>query len=131
VHAGFTIGSPASWAEVGEVAGYFEKKTGRTIRLTAAHPGVMRLVERFGEGYSVAEVFRAIDGALSDPWFVDHPQHQTLQTILRDPGQVERFRDLANSNRPPPAKNPRGRPVQPTYADDAEVIESKHEVLRS
>lgn len=131
VVTGLNLGSPDSWPEIREATEYFTQVTACRVNATPKHPAIRLLVERMAEGYTISDVKAAIDGANRDPWMAKNPQFLNLQTILRDGGQIERFRDLAHSTRPPPATNPRGRPIQPTYPTDGDDIDSKHKVLRS
>lgn len=131
VVTGLNLGSPDTWPEILEATEYFTAVTTCRVNATPKHPAVRMLVERFAEGYTISDVKAAIDGANRDPWMAKNQQFLNLQTILRDGGQIERFRDLAQSTRPPPATNPRGRPIQPTYPGEGDYIDSKHKVIRT
>jgi hypothetical protein len=55
-----------------------------------------RIRSRLKEGFTVAELKSAIDGALLDSYLVQH-NYLGIKTILRDAEQVEKLRDLADA----------------------------------
>jgi DNA-binding transcriptional ArsR family regulator len=68
-------------------------------RLTGDRRRVIRA--RLAEGYTVEDLMAAVRGWINDPW-PERPRHNDLTTLLRDGGQVEKFREL---QRNPPPKN--------------------------
>lgn len=56
---------------------------------------------RFQEGYSVAQLCRAIDGMHKSPWHLgENPggkKYLSLELCLRDAGKVEMFLEMANT----------------------------------
>lgn len=111
--SGLDHGPPGSWPEVLEVTKRFAEVWGREVRLTGGSPGVRRVVDRLAEGYTVAELCRAIVGSRNDPFFQANGHYQTLHTILRDSGQVDRFMVIADE---PPARGSGGKPIQPNHS---------------
>ncbi|MCW2488909.1 phage replication protein, partial [Candidatus Symbiopectobacterium sp. NZEC127] len=57
-----------------------------------------RINARLEEGFSVAELCKAISGAKYDPWLMgknpSNRRYDGIETILRDAAQVEKLRDL-------------------------------------
>ena len=57
-----------------------------------------RINARLEEGFSVAELCKAISGAKYDPWLMgknpSNKRYDGIETILRDAAQVEKLRDL-------------------------------------
>lgn len=82
---------------------------------TPQHPGVQAALHRYAEGLTPQDCIQALDGAAKDPHLLSNPQFQTLQTVLRDEGQVARFRELAQA----PPKRPKGAPPQPDHGYSA------------
>lgn len=60
---------------------------------------------RFQEGYTVAQLCRAIDGMHQSPWHCgENPggkKYLSLELCLRDAGKVEMFLEIANTPREP------------------------------
>ena len=95
-----TVGDPAEWPEAQQLGRVLSEVFGcrpPEFRGGMNNPGLRCIVERFAEGSSEADLADAIRGAAEDPHIADNRQFQTLQTILRDASQVEKFKALAGS----------------------------------
>ncbi len=72
-----------------------------------------RLAARLAEGFTVADLKRAADGATRDDWLMGRAQgvraggHRDVETVYRDAAQVERLMALAPVPRPAPHLTPR------------------------
>ena len=71
-----------------------------------------RIAARLAEGFTVADLKRAADGATRDDWLMGRAEgvraggHRDVETVFRDAAQVERLMQLAPAPRPvtPPAR---------------------------
>jgi hypothetical protein len=106
--------NPESWPEVRalcEAVGVAFKRPPLFPR-TPTDPRVRAVLERLAEGYELAQLDRAVRGAALDEHFAKNAQFQSLNTILRDSAQVDRFCALADA--PPARASPRRNgPPQP------------------
>src|SRR5574343_150218 len=77
-----------------------------------------RLASRLAEGFTVADLKRAADGATRDDWLMGRAEgvraggHRDVETVYRAAAQVERLMQLAPAPRPPaPVPAPDAPPV--------------------
>ena len=107
-----------TWPEVAEVlATWAEVWKPVKLRGGTRDPRLRAILERFAEGYTPGNLGEAIRGSPRDPHIAEHQQFQTLQTVLRDAAQVDKFRDLAPRQRPQPTRR-----SAPVYEDPPDAI---------
>lgn len=88
-------GDPTGWKEVRAVAEAFEliwQKTGKLRHGT--DPRCRAIVDRFSEGFTVADLIAALNGAKLDRFYAEKREVQQIQTLLRDAAQVDKFKSL-------------------------------------
>lgn len=88
--------NPESWPESREIVSVLTQVFGgpeQSIR-SAADPRMRVVLSRWSEGYTTDQLADAIRGAGLDDQIRAKPQLQTLTTILRDSGQVDRYARL-------------------------------------
>lgn len=105
-------GMPQTWAEVRAAFQAFQDVWSQPAEQFRGRddPRARRIVERFAEGFTDAQLVEAARGARLDPHIASNPQWQDVATVWRDAGQVEKFRRLLTS---PPKPSRRG-PPQPS-----------------
>jgi hypothetical protein len=108
-NGGIGGGVANSWPEVLAVcsafAGAWRKPV--TLRTTGLKdPRLKVILERFAEGFTVEQLEQAIERARFADYIANNQANQTLQTILRDAGQVEKFAALTG---PPTVPKPQLR----------------------
>lgn len=100
-------------ADEADVAVVFDhwRETVWKSRAILNDPRRTRIAARLAEGFSVADLKRAADGATRDDWLMGRADgvraggHRDVETVFRDAAQVERLMQLAPAPRPvtPPA----------------------------
>jgi hypothetical protein len=83
----------------------------------AGDPRVEAALARFAERYTVEQLAKAIRGAALDDHVQRNPQFQTLNNILKNAAQVDRFMAIADKPPRPRAPHQRHGPVQQTGTD--------------
>jgi hypothetical protein len=106
---------PWEWSEVQMVFAAFQKTWRRAlgpVKAGVADPRVRTILERFQEGYTVDELTTAIRGSVKSENLQENPEHQTIQTVLRDGGQIDKWTALLTVA-PSPKRNGREQPKAP------------------
>ena len=117
-----TWNPPSEWPEVQAVFRTFEevwRKRLPPVTVGMRHPRLRVVVERFAEGATVEKLQATIRGSKLSEHLQAKPELQTLETILRDVGTVEKYLSLLPEERPAAVKtDPPRRFVEPTPCDD-------------
>lgn len=108
--------NPEKWPEMLELTSVLVQVFGGPEQppRTSADPRTQAVLGRLAEGRTMDELRRAVRGAGKDRNYRENPSYQTLQTILRDAAQVDKFTRLLvvePASGTMPAARPRG-PVQ-------------------
>jgi hypothetical protein len=95
--AQFVAPKPQAWPEVVGICTKLHAVFGGRPQFPRVESDsrVRCILGRFAEGYSRAELERAVELAAKDPHIAGNRQFQTVQTILRDGAQVDKFMALA------------------------------------
>ena len=107
---------PWEWTEVATVFAAFQKTWRRAltpVRAGLGDPRVRTVLERFREGYSVDELTTAIRGSVKSENLQENPEHQTIQTVLRDGGQIDKWTALLAAAPAQKRSNGREQPRAP------------------
>jgi len=95
-------------SEIQEIVDHYRSKHPRRGRqLRPGHADWKRIASRIKEGFSVADLKRAIDGNMMDQWHQQHAAGHTIEYIFRNTTKVEQFIELADRVRPEPAADDR------------------------
>lgn len=85
-------GNVEAWPEVEAVCIAFADTWGRQDRPRhQGDPRARSILSRLAEGYTVAQLEAAVRGSKFADYIAGNQAHQTLVTILRDAGQVDKF----------------------------------------
>lgn len=90
-------GPPETWPEVTAAFADFGAVFPGSGKLRSRDARAVVIVERFAEGITPQQLADTARGAKKDPHFAKNPSFQTVQTIWRDPGQIDRFCKLLAS----------------------------------
>ncbi len=107
-NGGIGGGVAENWPEVLSVFSTAAEAWGNpiTIRGGLKDPRLKFTLERFAEGFTVERLQQAVRRAHFADYIANNQANQTLQTVLRDAGQVEKFAALTAPTGPRPlAKN--------------------------
>ncbi len=105
-----TYGPFETWPEVKLISSAFEETWGRSDEPRhAGDPRGKLMLARFAEGYTVEKMVLAVRRSKFADYMVEKQSNQSLMTILRDAGQVDKFAALT-APKPGPA---RGRAAPP------------------
>lgn len=118
-----SYGPPEVWPEVIAAFEAFSEAWPGSGRLRTRDTRAPVIVARYAEGFTLDDLRRSALGAKQDDHFTGNPSFQTVQTIWRDAGQIDKFTKLLGS---PPTRKRGQTPVQPSYGikADMEVTES-------
>ena len=95
-------------SEIQEIVDHYRSKHPRRGRqLRPGHADWKRIASRIKEGFSVADLKKAIDGNLMDQWHRQHAAGHTIEYIFRNTTKVEQFIELADRVKPAPAADNR------------------------
>lgn len=87
-------GPPETWPEVVAANEAFRVVWPAAGRLRARDTRAVVIVERFAQGYTLDQLVEAARGARLDPHIAGNAAYQTVSTIWRDTGQVDKFSAL-------------------------------------
>ena len=96
-------GPPESWPECKRLAELLSQTFGCSrpeFRGGMNNPGLRCIVERFAEGHELSQLESAIRGSAMVDHIANAREFQTLQTILRDAGQVSKFARMVSDDQP-------------------------------
>ena len=94
--------------EIQDIVDHYRSKHPRRGRqLKPGHADWKRIASRIKEGFSVADLKRAIDGNMMDQWHQQHAAGHTIEYIFRNTTKVEQFIELADRVRPEPTADGR------------------------
>ena len=95
-------------SEIQDIVDHYRSKHPRRGRqLKPGHADWKRIASRIKEGFSVADLKRAIDGNMMDQWHQQHAAGHTIEYIFRNTTKVEQFIELADRVRPEPTADGR------------------------
>ena len=95
-------------SEIQDIVDHYRSKHPRRGRqLKPGHADWKRIASRIKEGFSVADLKRAIDGNMMDQWHQQHAAGDTIEYIFRNTTKVEQFIELADRVRPEPTADGR------------------------
>ncbi len=100
-------GVASTWPEVLAVCAAFQEAWGKPVTLRAVglkDPRLKVILERFAEAFTVEQLDQAIRRSRFAEPIANNQANQTLQTILRDAGQVEKFAALTAAPKPQPRR---------------------------
>lgn len=117
-------GSPETWPEVIEAFGRLKAVYPALGQLRSRDARARTIVERFAEGTTLDQLDRSARGSKLDPHIAGNAAYQTVQTVWRDAGQVDKFCALLEA--PPTARGPKA--ARPT--DDPSFDLGKHRAAR-
>lgn len=118
--ASFSVPNPEKWAETEHLVAVLAEVFGGAPQRPrhASDPRMKVLLALWAEGRTMLELEQALRGAGKDAYLRENPQFQTLQTILRDSAQVDKFiRLLTVAPAAPPVKA-NARAVQTDHGFD-------------
>lgn len=118
---GCTFDPPQDWLETRSVFECFQRVWGaRPIEVRGGlnDPRLRVVLDRFAEGEPVERLQCAIKGSKRSEVIDGKREFQTLQTILRDAGQVEKFAGLLDDTPSGPRKAERWRPEEDDDDDE-------------
>jgi hypothetical protein len=102
-NGGIGGGVATGWPEVLAVCAAFQSVWNKPANLRAIglkDPRLKVILERFADGFTIGELAQALRGSRFAEPIANNQANQTLQTILRDPGQVEKFGALTAAPKP-------------------------------
>jgi hypothetical protein len=99
-----TFDDPLKWPEVQQAFAVFRevwgKKRWMDVTTGMKDPRLRVVVERLADGVTAEQIVRALRGSKRSENIKKTREWQTLQTLLRDVGQVEKFGDLLDAPEP-------------------------------
>jgi len=121
--AAMAYGAPDTWLEVRDAFSVFDGIWPGSGTLRSRDPRAQIIVERFAAGHTLEQLAEAARGAKLSEHIASNPDFQTVQTIWRDAGQVDKFRRLLTT--PPSGVRARNAPLQnsPGYASAQDAKE--------
>jgi hypothetical protein len=90
-------GPVEKWPEVVAAAEVFEAEWPGSGSLRSRDSRALVIVERYAQGFTLDDLRDAAEGAKRDPHIASNPTFQTIKTVWRDEGQIDRFRKLLTS----------------------------------
>ncbi len=114
--ASLTAPQPEKWPETEFLASVLAEVFGGPKQLPrhSSDPRMKALLALWAEGRTMVELEQAIRGAGKDQFYRENPQLQTLQTILKDSSQVDKFIRLLTVAPAAPAPRSKGA-LQPNH----------------
>jgi hypothetical protein len=103
------------WPEVRRVLDTWRECWGREVRIRGGlrDSRLRAILERLQDGYSSCELCDAVRGARRDEFTVTSHSAGRVESVLRDPSRVDKFRELLVAELPEPARAGERRGVTP------------------
>ena len=92
--AAFAHGPPETWPEVAAANDAFVAVYPAAGKLRGRDKRAVIIADRYADGFTLADLAEAAQGSKLDPHIAGNVGFQTVQTVWRDAGQIDKFKAL-------------------------------------